>query len=152
MNNRILLLILLLIVLVGGVIFLLSSQSRDASFRFTQDSSVTENRDTEEAEGNTIPITPEDASHSVFTEILPSDCSNECVNFQGEDEKFRYCQSVCGFSSSENGVSTEAPAYQKSVEQREAAIKNKDLSACSEIKDANLRKSCEVRVTEDMLE
>lgn len=152
MNRRAILLMVLLFVFISGGLLFLSLPSGENSLRFTQDKTVTDEMDTSEESENPSPSVPDREPSSVFIEILPSDCANECTAFTHESEKFRYCQSVCGFSPAETGTSTKTNPYQKSIEQRDAAIKNKDLSACSDISDTNLRKSCEVRVTEDMLE
>lgn len=90
-------------------------------------------------------------SESAFLEILPNDCQNECTSFSLEKEKERYCRNVCGLAVENNDVTLDAP-YQESLERKDTAIRNRDLGACSDIVDANLRKSCEVRVTEDLLE
>ncbi len=97
-----------------------------------------------------------EASGSVYTNVSPQqDCSNECASFKDDAEKYTYCRTVCGFTT-ENGVPI-APAPTGSpladdYALRDAAIRERDIRKCSLIQDSTLRKTCQVRVTEDLLE
>lgn len=85
----------------------------------------------------------------------PIDCRNECVDFQGDAERHDYCRTVCGFSLEEGVLRAPIsgnPTLSEDYNLRDAAIREHSLQKCSLIQDANLRKSCEVRVTEDLLE
>lgn len=145
------------------IILLLATLGGSAVFLLTGKKTVTLDSD-HWTENETLPTdsvlrpesslsTDETAPGGAFLEILPSDCQNECSVFSSQPDKERYCRNVCGLTTDapDSGSASPAP-YQESIEQKDAAIKNRDLGACSEIKDVNLRKSCEVRVTEDLLE
>ena len=91
-----------------------------------------------------------------FIEITPAkDCSNECTQYQNDQEKYDYCRSVCGFTV-ENGVlkppvSTN-PELSNDYQLRESAVSEKNIKKCQEIKDTNIRNTCQARVTEDLFE
>jgi hypothetical protein len=95
-------------------------------------------------------------SASAYTEISPrEDCSNECSSFKEDAEKYTYCRAVCGFTS-EEGVAkppTSAdPGLSNDYTLREDAIRERNIRKCTLIIDTNLRATCQVRVTEDLLE
>ncbi len=147
---RFLLIVLVIISLGGAIIFLLSGEKTvtlDSSAWTDSEASLEDPVSRSES----FPPAAETEAEGVFLEILPVDCENECALFLSEKDKERYCRNVCGLTAENNDTASAAP-YQESVERKNAAIKNKDLGACSDITDANLRKSCEVRVTEDLLE
>lgn len=92
----------------------------------------------------------------VFIEMTPTeDCTNECSQYQGDQEKYNYCRAVCGFTV-ENGVlapPTSADAeLSHDYQVKESAVKESDIKKCQEIKDTNIRNSCQARVTEDVFE
>lgn len=100
------------------------------------------------------PNASEAPATSTFLEILPADCQNECISFQTVPDQYVYCQNVCGLSADPATPTPKPtdPNLSQNIERKNAAIKESNLSKCGEITDANLRKACEVRVTEDLLE
>lgn len=89
-----------------------------------------------------------------FIEIQLRDCTNECSTFQHSPDQYVYCQNICGLSPDPT-----LPAPQpndsilsKDIQQKNMAIKESDLVGCEAITEAALRKTCQVRVTEDLLE
>lgn len=145
-------LIILLVTSLGGAIVFELSGKKTVTLDSTQ---WTENKVSPEdpALRPEFPLSADETEPgSTFLEILPSDCQNECTSFVSEPDKERYCRNVCGLATETPGDDSDSTVpYQESIERKDAAIKNQDLGACSEIKDTNLRKSCEVRVTEDLL-
>lgn len=98
---------------------------------------------------------PSSGIDSYLNTPSPIDCRNECTDFEGDTERHDYCRTVCGLSIEEGTLQTPVsgdPTLSEDYRLRDAAIKNRSLGTCGEISDTNLRKSCEVRVTEDLLE
>lgn len=98
-----------------------------------------------DASGATIPQT-----------ALPFDCSDECLSLKQDADRYTYCRSVCGFSltdpTSGTAVKPTNPSLEQDIERKDTAIKNRDLAACESITDEQIKKSCQIRVTEDLLE
>ncbi len=97
--------------------------------------------------------TPKEQS---FLEITPqNDCSNECVHYQNDQEKYHYCRAVCGFTV-ENGAEklpvSSNPGLSSDYQAKEAAVSEKNIKKCEEIQDANIKSTCKARVTEDLFE
>ncbi len=91
-----------------------------------------------------------------FLEIAPqNDCTNECVQYQNDQEKYNYCRAVCGFTV-ENGVEkppvSNNPELSSDYQTKDAAVNEKNIKKCEEIKDANIKSTCKARVTEDLFE
>ncbi|HRZ95251.1 MAG TPA: hypothetical protein P5262_01645 [Candidatus Moranbacteria bacterium] len=93
-------------------------------------------------------------------EFAPKDCDNNCSRFKKDSEK-EYCQEICGTKTffedaEEEGGSSGDCASEKGVQKdyclKDIAVGNKDYKTCNEIKDANIKKSCQNRITEDILE
>lgn len=91
--------------------------------------------------------------------IQPSDCDNECSEFQ-KSEELEYCKQVCGLSNAnleniENKTQTNCnnvSGLQKDYCLKDLAIQNKDFSACDQINDSGIKKACKNRITEDIIE
>lgn len=141
-----------LLLLAAGVYFLVIRESEQTVFEQIPD--------TEEAHPGLAPpqttLPTDKTSLPTPLEIMPEDCTKECAPFPVNSDPYIYCRSVCGLPLSSPDTSTETkatdPALSKAIQQKDEAIKNRDLSQCNEITDANLRKACQVRVTEDLLE
>jgi len=93
-------------------------------------------------------------------EIKPADCDNNCLNFKKDNEK-KYCQMVCGTETFfedalDSGGSKEDCDEEKGIQKdyclKDIAVGNKDFETCSEINDANMKKSCQNRIMEDIIE
>ena len=94
-------------------------------------------------------------SDQVFREILPTDCANECQTFENSPNEYVYCQNVCGLTPANPSnlpTSIANQSLEQDIQQKNTAIQEGDLSNCETIKDAALRKNCQVRITEDLLE
>lgn len=90
-----------------------------------------------------------------FLELLPDDCPTECERYLEKPEALGYCRSVCGLTGGEEAPSPASlvtESVQSDLELKKEAEEKLDLSLCAKIRDAALRKACEVRVTEDVLE
>jgi len=93
-------------------------------------------------------------------EVKPTDCDKDCSRFKKDNEK-EYCQEICGTTTffedaAEEGGSEDDCADEKGIQKdyclKDIAVGNKDFKTCEEIKDANIKKSCTNRITEDLLE
>ena len=134
----------------GGIIFLTLQQEGGTVFEQKNQENKLESTKEDPSEET---ITPTSASPS-FVEILPIDCTNECAAFETSPDQYVYCQNVCGLSP-DPATSTPTltdPNLSKDLEQKDTAIKEGNLSGCDTITDSTLRKTCQVRVTEDLLE
>lgn len=91
-----------------------------------------------------------------FFDITSEDCQSECVNLAEKSDTYTYCRNFCGLSFEPSPIGESKTTGQSTLNEaytlKEEAIQKKDLSLCADIRDANIRKSCEVRVTEDLLE
>jgi hypothetical protein len=99
---------------------------------------------------------PQTQEEQTFLDIAPqTDCTNDCQEYQSDQEKYNYCRSVCGFTV-EDGVvklpTSNDPVLSQDYQTKEAAISEKNIEKCGEIKDGNIKKTCQARVTEDMLD
>lgn len=96
--------------------------------------------------------------------INPSDCDNECSRFEEDSDEQQYCEQVCGISDlyiydgGEEKSEDEATdcsgktGIKKDYCIKDLAIENGDFKTCDEINDANIKKTCQNRITEDLLE
>lgn len=151
MHRPTLWLVLIGFLTLGGVTYFLLSQ-REGGIIFEQNNQGNEIESVEEEfskETTTPALLPQS-----LVEILPTDCANECAAFQASPDQYVYCQNVCGLSPNPS-ASTPKLTDQKlsqDIDKKEAAIKEGNLSGCDAITDSTLRKTCQVRVTEDLLE
>lgn len=88
----------------------------------------------------------------VLQEITRDNCDSECEDFSGAD--LEYCQQVCGLKPlQENPTGCENKSgIQKDYCLKDLAVSKKDFKVCDEIADANVKKTCQNRVTEDILD
>lgn len=93
-------------------------------------------------------------------EVSPKDCDNDCSKYKKSSEK-EYCQEICGTKTffedaEESGGSSGDCASEKGIQKdyclKDIAVGNKDFKTCNEISDKNIKKSCQNRITEDLLE
>lgn len=94
-------------------------------------------------------------SDSLKISVNPSDCDNECSNFKKDDE-LEYCKEICGLSALEK---TEKPdgcenklGIQKDYCLKDLGIEKKDFKICEQISDNGIKKTCQNRITEDIME
>jgi len=88
----------------------------------------------------------------IFQEITRDNCDSECEDFSGAD--LEYCQQVCGLKPVlENPTGCEEKyGIQKDYCLKDLAVSKKDFQICEQIADANVKKTCQNRVTEDLLD
>jgi hypothetical protein len=105
---------------------------------------------------------PQETKNTVAPQIdvAPKDCDNNCSSFKKDNEK-EYCQEICGTKTyfedaSDSGGTSGDCASEKGIQKdyclKDIAVGNKDFKACDEIADANIKKSCKSRITEDIIE
>jgi hypothetical protein len=92
--------------------------------------------------------------------VNSSDCDNECSRFKKDDE-VNYCEQVCGISDlyeqdyeSENSDTLDCEkqsGIQKDYCLKDKAIQAKDFNICTQIKDQAVKKTCQNRITEDII-
>ena len=89
-----------------------------------------------------------------FLEVDNEDCENNCAEFT-EESDLRYCRQVCGLTplKKENSNSCEnLTGLEKDYCLKDLAITEKDFNVCRQIKDKNIRETCQNRITEELLE
>jgi hypothetical protein len=129
----------------------LKNESSEAASQ--EDSSLSNH----EAPADEESILDKDASIEMKpADIKTTDCDNECAAYS-DPGQLKYCREICGLNenssqSPENGNCESASGIQKDACLKNLAVKNKDLKLCGEISDAQIKKSCKNRVTEDLLE
>lgn len=91
------------------------------------------------------------------SEILPNisakDCDNECQNFKDNAQNLTYCQQVCGIAPiKEVSTCDDKNNIEKDYYFKDLAIIKKDSSLCGKINNANIKLTCQNRITEDIIE
>lgn len=94
--------------------------------------------------------------------VLSSDCDNECQRFEGSEKELDYCQQACGISEiyenpyeSEEGepIGCEARSgLERDYCFKDLAVYEEEFSICEKISDKGIKKACQDRITEDILE
>lgn len=93
-------------------------------------------------------------------EVKPADCDQDCSGFKNDNEK-EYCQEICGTKTyfedaSDSGGSSDDCTNEKGIQKdyclKDIAVGNKDFKTCDQISDAQIKKTCKDRITEDILE
>jgi len=88
-------------------------------------------------------------------EVTSKDCDKDCVRFKNNNEKYKYCQEVCGDIPVSTKNSEEDCANLSGLEKdycwRDLAVSKKDSSICAKISDQKLQTVCRNRVTEELL-
>jgi hypothetical protein len=142
------------------------------------DKDAKENKNNKEAESQASlqgGLKEEITSDSIKITIGPSDCDNECSKFKKEAE-LEYCRQVCGIetyydysesddegqdeSSDENGNDSndssgdcdDEKGLEKDYCLKDNAIDEGNFRMCDLISDAGIKKTCQNRITEDLLE
>lgn len=92
--------------------------------------------------------------------ITSEDCDKECGNYSAAAE-VEYCRQVCGLaeatSAPENandnsGGCNSLSGIKKDYCLKDFAVSKKSLSICNQIQDANIKKTCKNRVTEEIIQ
>ena len=112
-----------------------------------EDTNMDDSADIEEPEG-ALSTSPEDAAYS----ITQTDCKNECDDYDGD--KKEYCKNICGFTGSEPEEKDcdDLSGLQKDYCIRDKAVKDADIDQCESISDSGIRKQCNNRITEEMID
>lgn len=146
-------LILISFLALGGIVYFFLLQ-KEGGIIFEQNSPTSDTFDTQSIDNSFQTPTSQTPLPTTFVEILPADCTNECTTFQASPDQYVYCQNVCGLSPDPSASTPKLtdPKLSQDIDKKEAAIKEGNLSGCDTITDSTLRKTCQVRVTEDLLE
>ena len=86
--------------------------------------------------------------------VTASECENECANWNDDEEDFEICQEICGFrdDNDSDGDCEGTEDTEADICFRRKAIDEKDSFLCEKIEDGSLRKNCEDRVLEEILD
>ncbi|MBM3256209.1 MAG: hypothetical protein FJZ04_01935 [Candidatus Moranbacteria bacterium] len=88
--------------------------------------------------------------------VTSKDCDNDCVRLKDNQERYKYCQEVCGDTvvSKKNSEAEcdELSGLEKDYCFRDLAVSKKDSDICAKIGDQKLQSVCRNRVTEELLE
>jgi len=127
----------------------------------SSDQQASENNDT--ASSNSIGNSDENSSDenatlekTSLTEVSSKDCDNNCKNFT-DSKELKYCQEVCGLvpiqeESKKNKGCDALKDLEKDYCLKDEAINAKDFKICEEIEDSGIQKTCQNRITEDILD
>lgn len=88
-----------------------------------------------------------------FRDVSGKNCENECRDFSAANE-LTYCQEVCGLKPpvKDNQECEALKNLEHDYCLKNQAVTKKDFSLCEKIADPNIRKTCQNRVTEDILD
>ncbi|MFH0969753.1 MAG: hypothetical protein V1804_04550 [Patescibacteria group bacterium] len=85
--------------------------------------------------------------------ISAKDCDNECADFSDNEKNLKYCQEVCGLSTTESSENCDSKqGIEKDYCLKNFAIQKKDFEKCKKIQDASIQKTCKNRISEDIIE
>lgn len=117
-----------------------------------ENSTVNEEGDEDIVE-ETRPSTGIQPSGDISLVITEEDCQNQCADFETE-AYVAYCQKVCAASTAkqENSECSEFQGTGKDYCFKDLALLKKDYKYCDKISDATIKKSCEKRVMEQILD
>jgi len=90
-----------------------------------------------------------------FLHITPAVCDSRCKPFEEDAKELQYCQEICGLaplSIPKSGTCDSLKMLIKDYCLKDLAISKKDFSICDQIQDGNIKKTCQNRITEDMLD
>ena len=112
-----------------------------------------ENDDTHEEasvdEGNNEPIEKEKS----YVEIDSKDCETKCSDFKNNVADFKYCQEYCGLASFQQPDDCiDQEGLEKDYCWKNEAVSKKDYKTCLKINDEGIRKTCQNRISEDILD
>jgi len=87
-----------------------------------------------------------------FLEITKNDCDSKCENFKSDADELEYCREICGFTTKKAADSCgELEGLEEDYCLKDLAISKKDFKICDQIGDSGIKKSCQNRVTEEIL-
>lgn len=96
----------------------------------------------------------EDAELQEVPRISDSDCENECENYQDNSEKLLYCREVCGLKKPKAPADScdDKNGLEKDYCLKDKAIGEQDFEICEKIGDAAIKKTCQNRIAEELLD
>lgn len=96
----------------------------------------------------------EDAEPAEIPKISDSDCDNECENYKDNEENLLYCQEVCGLKKPKApaGSCDDKSGLEKDYCLKDKAIGEQNFEICENISDAAIKKTCQNRIAEELLE
>lgn len=133
--------------------------SRDSSLEeFPQMENSDAEIDTDEELGAEENSEEEEAAklEDEFLQITPSDCDNKCKGFE-ETEDEEYCRQRCGLAekaapASDDNACARLEDLQRDYCLKDLAVNKDDPKMCADIEDGGIRKTCQNRFIEDMLD
>lgn len=94
-----------------------------------------------------------DEKGSALASITNQHCNDNCKAFATDLDIFEYCEKVCGISPDKKVSNCDGEKeIQKDYCLKDLAVSKKDASICSKINDINVRKTCNNRLMEEILE
>ena len=97
----------------------------------------------------------DDLDEEEMSLVTASDCDNECEDWKDDDDNLEICQEICGLRNDENDSDENCEDLEDTEADicfRREAIEKKDFSICEKIDDDSLKKNCENRVAEEILD
>jgi hypothetical protein len=86
-----------------------------------------------------------------FLEITKEDCDSECSDFNNSQDK-KYCQQVCGLTTTHQINNCEnKEELERDYCWKDLALNKKDFELCQKISDTGIKKTCQNRITEEIL-
>jgi hypothetical protein len=91
--------------------------------------------------------------------IASIDCDTECSRYKNQE--LNYCEQICGISSlyeqsyesNDSSLNCEKEkGLQRDYCLKDLAIEKENFKTCDQISDSGLKKACQNRITEDLLE
>ena len=103
---------------------------------------------------NTDQIDKADTGQELL-DITKKDCADNCANFKKDKKNLQYCQQRCGLSPKTTTTSSGCDSL-KDLEKdycwKDLAISKTDLTICEKISDDGIKKTCQNRIAEDILD
>lgn len=113
---------------------------------------------------NQEPAAPESADENVqsqaseekpvnFLDVAAKDCDENCKQFKADPEELKYCSQICGLEPIRKNITDcdNLEDLEKDYCLKDLAVSKKDFKTCDQIEDANIKKTCVNRVTEEIL-
>ncbi len=96
----------------------------------------------------------EDGELQEVPKINESDCENECENYKDNSEKLLYCREVCGLKKPKAPADScdDKTGLEKDYCLKDKAIGEQNFETCENISDAAIKKTCQNRIAEELLE
>jgi hypothetical protein len=117
----------------------------------TQLDSVESNIYNQDVQQNQTTVPAKDS----YLSITSADCDSQCEFFKDNQQSLEYCNQVCGLTSQTEATKkdcNELSNIEKDYCIKDEAVSKKDLALCDKIKDSNIKKTCQDRITEDIIE